>query len=414
MDENLITRNFRLVVDRGTTDPVESNLSAIIEHVRKAHVTDTDIAYLSTALARSGVMFRANGDDMVDVASTGGPSSLSTLLVPLYLRALGRRVVKLAVPGRPAGGIDVLGTIPGFRVILEPSEVKNCINNCGYVHFLADKRYAPMDAKLFAYRQKVGAQGLAPLVIASLLAKKLVVGLRQAGLDVRVADHGNFGNTWDQAKRNAERFCSVARILGLRATCFLTDATRPYQPGIGRGEALLALDQIFRGNESNSLKRHMRQCWNMAVAVAGADRCLELPSGEHLQVIFQKNLVAQGSSLASFDDRVQETLQSSYFELKAERDGYVVVKMDRVRSALVEVQRSVEVTSTTYSDPAGIQLLVEAGEHVTVGRPLALVRTTEEFQRHLKNSLSQSISIDDHLPARPLAQFGQVEEVWDE
>ncbi len=63
-------------------------------------------------------------DLVADVASTGGPSSLSTLLSPLFLRAGGAVVPKLGVPGRPAGGIDCLAQIPGYRTELSAQEVE--------------------------------------------------------------------------------------------------------------------------------------------------------------------------------------------------------------------------------------------------------------------------------------------------
>ena len=54
---------------------------------------------------------------IADVASTGGPGSLSTLLPPFVLSTLGCNVVKLGVPGRSAGAIDSLATLPGRKGI---------------------------------------------------------------------------------------------------------------------------------------------------------------------------------------------------------------------------------------------------------------------------------------------------------
>lgn len=75
----------------------EVDLDQVILTVR-AGMSDEDIAALARLLACYGYVLDQR-EDHADVASTGGPSSLSTLLCPLYLHALGRRVdLRLVVP----------------------------------------------------------------------------------------------------------------------------------------------------------------------------------------------------------------------------------------------------------------------------------------------------------------------------
>jgi len=71
------------------------------------------------------------------------------------------------------------------------------------------------------------------------------MGVTSAGLDVRVARYGNFGDS--EAADAAAMFARVARILGVEPVVFLTDASHAYQPGIGRGESLQALDAPLLG-----------------------------------------------------------------------------------------------------------------------------------------------------------------------
>jgi hypothetical protein len=109
-----------------------------------------DVWQLSDAMARSGTVAAfGDGRPTADLASTGGPSSLSTLLGPLYLHSYEFIVPKLGVPGRPAGGIDVLAQLPGYKIRLNLSEINDVIERCGYAHFLADENFAPLDATFF-------------------------------------------------------------------------------------------------------------------------------------------------------------------------------------------------------------------------------------------------------------------------
>ncbi|HET9745177.1 MAG TPA: hypothetical protein VFP97_05650, partial [Chitinophagaceae bacterium] len=64
-----------------------------------------EIAYLATGLAKSGVILDLNiSDSSYDIPSTGGHGSLTTLISPLVLVNLGKKVFKLAVPVCPCRG----------------------------------------------------------------------------------------------------------------------------------------------------------------------------------------------------------------------------------------------------------------------------------------------------------------------
>ena len=106
---------FSRIVDALSSSSDESDLSNIVQYAVQHELTDSEIAHLANKLAASGILLKQLPDNGLDIASTGGPSSLSTLLTPLFLRHMNRSVPKLSVSGRPARGIDVLATIPGYR-----------------------------------------------------------------------------------------------------------------------------------------------------------------------------------------------------------------------------------------------------------------------------------------------------------
>jgi len=374
---------FREIIDNLSANVNDNNMLALVHHVKQNVVNEADIAYLATVLGNSGEKIRELPPNSLDVASTGGPSSLSTLLVPLYLRYLGYIVPKLAVPGRPAGGIDVLATIPGYQIEMDPKDVLSCLLKCGYVHFIAGERYAPLDAKLFQYRKVVGAESCIPLVVASLIAKKLAVGLAEVGLDIRVGPHGNFGGSYFEAESNAHLFNKVAKLVGIKATCILTDARHPYQPWIGRGESLVALHELFSGKANALLRSHSLQCWRMALFSTNYNKKIPPPNDSNLKNIFKDNLAAQGSSLSAFEGRVEEIYKSLKLEILANMSGRVVIRQDLLRSILVESQKRYP-SSTGFSDPSGVQLLVDSGEYVEKDAPLAFVRLPQVLREQLK------------------------------
>jgi thymidine phosphorylase len=355
-------------------------MDSLIAVFKENAVSDHEIAYLAQRLSRSGEVLAHEVAHIADVASTGGPSSLSTLLCPLQLVRNGAWVPKLGVPGRPAGGIDVLACIPGFKSHLTKDEVLECLHTCGYAHFLADDTFVPLDVVLFNYRKRTKAIDVPNLAIASLLAKKLAMGISRVALDVRVAPYTNFGSTWLEARVNAQRFIGTAALLGIDATCFLTDAAVPYQPFIGRGESLVALHHILSGNLTPALTKHLNLCRTISNACAGGNDA----DPSDLRAVFADHLKQQGSSWDIFVRKVDELLTQPRGIIFAKSDGYLSVDLASIRQIIINHQAErLGKSDTQFPDSCGLTLLLPAGTAVEGGVPVASVRSTGNLEQLL-------------------------------
>lgn len=361
-------------VVRGFIDsPCKDTASRLIR--RFTEVSDPEvIASLAVELANSGTRLLSPGTT-ADVASTGGPSSLSTLLCPLFLVCLGFTVPKLGVQGRPAGGIDVMAQIPGFNINPTPGNLLGILHDSRFAHFLADATYAPLDQDLFRFRQESGMQSVPSLVIASILSKKLAVGVRNAGLEIRVFSDGNFGASIKEAQENAELFNLVAKRLTIRSTCFLTDCSIPYQPYIGRGESLVALHELLYGAPSEWLLEHARQCWRFAAAMTDTP---EAPDRVHAVLpearrVFENHLVSQGSSPSAFFAQVSDVQNQPRTPIKSPKEGFPSYELEKIRRWIVDAQRADG--QSRFPDPIGVRLLKRPGEPAACGEPIFEVRS---------------------------------------
>lgn len=338
-------------------------------------VSDEWIADVASTMAASG-RHLAPRERTADVPSTGGPTSLSTLLCPLFLRAAGFLVPKLGILGRPAGGLDVLAQVRGYSTSLELDRIEKVLAACGYAHFDAGGEFAPLDREFFHYRQTNAAQALWPLVIASLLAKKLAASVRVVGLDVRVAPHGNFGADKTNARRYAQRFISVSRCLSIESSCFLTDATIPFQPYVGRSEALWALSTIFESKDSAWLAQHVEECRFIAAETTGyRDPIPRAALARH----FFENLEAQGADPDAFDDVVRSTAAAHSPAVIATTSGRVRYDLGLLRTTIGAFQGEPN-GETAYPDLVGVRLLAQPGAFVEAGELVASVRCPAEIR----------------------------------
>lgn len=395
--------SFKTIVDRFIDEASESSMEALVSYVRSNAISDDGIAYLASSCAEaSGFVWKSLANS-ADVPSTGGPSSLTTLLCPLFLRAFGYRVPKLGVPGRPAGGIDVMAQIPGYKFSMTDSEAHKILDQAGYVHFLADQFHGRHDAQLFSFRKAHNALNLGPLVIASLLTKKLIVGISFVGLDVRVSPWGNFGHSWREARLNAKRFCAVASVLGISSVCFLTNASVPYQPYFGRGESLVALGAIFDGTPPVELKNHLDLCYAIARGTVGDFG--PRPTEATLRVHFEENLRAQGTSIEAFSQKVKEIKRLHEYALKAVNDGFLDIDIEALRQTLVAAQKTLSVPADIFADPVGLIFRRSPGEYLLKGETVATVRSIR-YSRQLESDLSAAF-----VTRRTPEQEGFFEEV---
>lgn len=372
-------------------EPIQSaatdeELITALRSIKEEAPRDPELAAaLAQRLADSGTIVAGDSGEIwrTDVASTGGPSSLTTLLCPLYLHAAGATVPKLGIPGRPAGGIDCLEQIQGYSILLDGHVINSILRATRYVHFIGGDTVAPLDSRIFKLRQKHGMQEVPSLAAASLLSKKLSVGLKSTGLDIRVSQAGNFGRTWDEARSNASMFRLAAGLLGISATTVLTDGRFPYQPYIGRGEALVALEAIFRDSVSPWLRQHQDLCRSISIACSPLAKRADVASvkTEDLATSFYANVVAQGGTREAFAEAAARTRNGHSIELHARESGFASYDLRGIRDVLVSEQRDTTNEKQLFADPAGVILLARPGDWVEKGQLIATVRTAANNSR---------------------------------
>lgn len=384
--------NFASLLHRLSIDSTTEIMDELISIASNGRLQDDDIAKLAILLADSGekLEFR-NPAITADIPSTGGPSSLSTLICPLILRVLGFSVPKLGIVGRPAGGIDTLAAIPGYRINLGKDEIEHYINSAKYCHFDVNSSFTPLDKKFFSYRSKKNATAIPSLVIASILSKKLACSVKHVGLDVRVSKFGNFGSSWIEALNNSKRFIRVSEILGIKAKCFLTDFSHLQQPFIGRGESLFAMSEIFSGRDEGSLNLHYSDCLSMARSIGEYKNELNssISKGE-LYNAFSQNLRLQGASESAFDDKVALVKKMHIDLVKSNSSGFLKVDVPALRTIIV--QNNQQSDEVSYSDNCGIILLKMENEYIKVGEPIASIRAENINKDQFIKSISSVFS----------------------
>jgi len=197
---------------------------------------ETETAALTLAMADSGERLDLTGlpKPWVDKHSTGGVGDKTTLVLLPLLAACGLTMVKMSGRGLgiTGGTVDKLASIPGLRLDLSPDELIAVAKEVGFALGGQTAKLAPADGVLYALRDATGTVANVPLIVSSILSKKLAGGAETVVLDVKCGS-GGFMQNLDEARVLARWLRSIGELCGLRMRCEITDMDEPLGAAIG-------------------------------------------------------------------------------------------------------------------------------------------------------------------------------------
>ncbi len=387
---------------------------AIIDFFSKEPTSVGDTADLAVALASSGEHWSWPEGifPVADVPSTGGPGSLTTLVCPYLLAGSGCRVPKLSVLGSVAGAADVIQIVPGVTCELDRGAAMKTMKTAGISHTISRSRLAPADGFLFGVRAEVGKKSVPALVIASLLSKKLAVSCTAGAVDVRCRRAGNFGNDHDSCTRNAELLVEVARRLGLKVSCVVTDVEQPAIPYLGRGESLNCLHRMLSATGTGKLTPWLRDHFETCVELTGEAllaagvasqmdqaRAMARAAGFSgtAKNAFCAHLLAQGAVEEGLDNSLDAYRSCPRVAVASRCNGYIgSIDMDTLAKFLKD-------HNGRGGDHIGVELLRRNGDLVEEGHPLARLRTRAELPpevlAHAIQEIQYSYRVGNQVPS---------------
>src|SRR5918997_3547030 len=226
----------------------EDQLTALVNGIADGSVSDAQVGALAMAIVLRGMTpaerialtgaMRDSGDVLdwsdaglpgpaLDKHSTGGVGDKVSLLLGPIVAACGGAVPMISGRGlgHTGGTLDKLESIPGYDTSPEPDELRRVVAGAGAAIVGQTARLAPADRRLYAIRDATGTVESIPLIVASILSKKLAAGLDALVMDVKVGS-GAFMPGREQADELARAIVEVAVGNGLPTAAVLTDMDR--------------------------------------------------------------------------------------------------------------------------------------------------------------------------------------------
>lgn len=219
-------------------------MSAMLMAIFFQGMTRRETVAFVDQLKNSGVVLDWGKDQsiVVDKHSTGGVGDkVSLILLPL---AVSQGVLVPMIAGRglghTGGTVDKVEAI-GWKTQLTPEEFKQTVRKFGGALIGQTADLAPLDRRLYALRDVTATVESVPLIVASILSKKLAEGLGGLVMDVKYGS-GAFMPTLAKVHQLARELQEVGEGAGLKMHTVISSMEEPL--GLYSGNSLEIFETI--------------------------------------------------------------------------------------------------------------------------------------------------------------------------
>ena len=369
---------------------------------------------LTRAMARSGQSLGLGdiGRPKADKHSTGGVGDGVSLALAPLAAACG-----LAVPmmsgrglGHTGGTLDKLESIKGFKVRLGLPAIRRIVRRLGVCMFGQTGSLAPADRTLYALRDATATVPARPLIVGSILSKKVAEELDALVLDVKVGSGAIFRDA-ASARLLARALVKTSKSLGMPTVAVLTAMEQPLGRYVGGALEVRQAVEILNGDETAAdylecllvLGGWMLKLSGLAkTAQQGAAMMkARIEDGSGLR-IFREMVKAQGGTTSVIDDLSLLPKAKRSRAIHSTRNGYVT-RLDARKighaAVLLGAGRAYKEQKLDYG--AGLELIRKCGDLVKKGDLLSVLHAADDAKLSLgEKEYRSALAIGPKPPPR--------------
>ncbi len=363
-------------------DIPDYQMSAFLMAVIFKGMDDSEISLLTDSMARSGDMLDLSrfGNLSADKHSTGGVGDKTSLIVGPIVAACGGVFAKMSGRGlgHTGGTVDKLESIEGYKTSLSEEEFLSQSERVGIAVIGQTGNLAPADKKLYALRDVTDTVDSIPLIVSSVMSKKIAAGAKNIVLDVKYGS-GAFMKNENDAVILAEKMVEIGKRCGRNIAAVISDMDVPLGYAVGNSLEVREAISLLKGADIPDL-REIVLCLSSELismifgtdiesARASAENALD--SGKAYNK-FCEWVTAQGGNLK--DDFVAAPIKEDIF---AKKSGYIShMDAEKIGRASCELGAGRKKKDDIIDLSAGIMLTKKTGDYVKKGDVIATFHTS--------------------------------------
>ena len=346
-----------------------------------------------------------------DKHSTGGVGDKTSLCLLPMVATQGVRMAKMSGRGlgHTGGTLDKLESFAGFKCGLTLEGFFRQVEETGFAIAGQTANLDPADKKLYALRDVTGTVRSMPLIVSSIMSKKLAAGADVIVLDVKCGG-GAFMKTEAEARELAREMVEIGKLNGRRTVACITDMDQPLGNAVGNALEVAEALALLRGEYGGELLELCLTLGSCILTESGA-AATEAEAREKLM-----DSIKSGAALEKFADFIRsqggdarEVYDPSLLphapvvlEAPAPVGGYVN-HIDATGVGLVSMHlgggRATKESEIDLS--VGLVLHKKVGDAVEAGESLASIHARDEASARLAaERLAEAYTIGSECPER--------------
>jgi thymidine phosphorylase len=352
---------------------------------------------LTLGLTKSGI--RLDWSDLglpgpvIDKHSSGGVGDKVSLMLAPIVAACGAFVPMISGRGlgHTGGTLDKLSAISGYETQPDIATFRRVVREVGCAIIGQTDDLAPADRRLYAVRDVTASVESIPLIVSSILSKKIAAGLGGLVMDVKCGS-GAFCDTEAMALDLAQSLVAVANRAGLPTVALITDMDRVLGRHVGNALEVAETVDYLKGEGARDPRLH-----EVVMALAGEMLALgklapSVAAGRaRAEAALEDGRAAETfarmvSALGGPDDFLEHS--GRYLgpapvtkPCNAERSGHVIGMNARdVGLAVVSLGGGRSHADDAIDPSVGLTEMIDVGTPVRTGDPLCLVHAASESE----------------------------------
>lgn len=328
-----------------------------------------------------------------DKHSTGGVGDKTSLILCPMVAAQGVKIAKMSGRGlgHTGGTIDKLESFPGFSTGISEEKFVSNVNSFGIAIAGQTADLVPADKLMYALRDVTGTVPSIPLMVSSIMSKKLASGADVIVLDVKMGS-GSFMKTTEDARELAENLTAVGKLAGKKTVAVITNMDEPLGNAIGNALEVKEAIEVLKGEKKGELLElclTLGSCILTGAGIAGSDaearEMLErgIADGSALNKLAELVEGQGGDKRAVYDTSMLPTAAVTY-EAVCSRSGYVQhISADEVGLVSMHLGGGRATKESVIDLSVGLVLKKKVGDEVKAGDSLGTIhaKTLEDAQK---------------------------------
>jgi len=347
---------------------------------------------LTLAMRDSGRCFHWPDLDgpVLDKHSTGGVGDLVSLVMAPMLAACGAYIPMISGRGlgHTGGTLDKLESIPGFNINPTQHIFDQTVREAGLAMTGQGGNLAPADGRIYAVRDVTATVDSIPLIVASILSKKLAEGLDGLVLDIKTGN-GAFMRERNRARDLAANLIDVAELAGLPCRALITDMNQPLARNAGNALEIGEAIEFLKGGKRQprleqvifSLSNEMLLLGGLAENPKNAAQMLSSALDSGLAAERFARMVAMQGGPVDLLERPQKYLKAAPVirSLTARREGCIEFMDTRaIGLCVVGLGGGRRCVEDSIDHRVGLSDFCHVGDTVNNGDPLLTIHAPDE------------------------------------